>query len=291
LIDLHSHTTESDGTLTPAQLVQAARAANLEALAITDHDTFAGYDAAAPFAAEAGLDLVCGIELSVKWNGQSVHLLGYFLDGAPQKFRRWVAEMLEGREDRNRRLVRALRTHGIDITLEEVHRRAGPLAGRPHFAALLLEKGYVSNLQQAFDDYLAEGASCYVQRDEPQFTDAVRWIREHDGISSVAHPGRTWMGREAAAAQIAKMQPLGLQAIEVWHSDHSFEDMQFFGSLAEAHRMGATGGSDFHGTNKPSVTLGTGREGRLNISREVLDCLRRIIRPAMSDTRYPQTSS
>jgi 3',5'-nucleoside bisphosphate phosphatase len=277
LIDLHSHTTESDGTFTPAELIEAATAARLEALAITDHDTFAGYDAAVPLAAAAGLELICGIELSVKWQGHTVHLLAYFLNGgAPEAFRQWVSAMLDSREDRNRRLESALQAHGVDITLEEVHRRAGPLAGRPHFAALLIEKGYATSIQHAFDAYLGENAPFYVSRDEPNFTEAARQVRQHGGISSVAHPGRTWTRREAAAEHIGAMRSSGLHAIEVWHSDHSPEDMRFYESLAVDHGLGVTGGSDFHGANKPTIALGTGREGRLNVPRDVLDRLQQI---------------
>lgn len=275
MIDLHSHTTESDGTLTPFELIQAATAARLEALAITDHDTFAGYDAAVPLAAAVGLELICGIELSVKWQGHTVHLLAYFLNGgAPEGFRSWVTGMLEAREDRNRRLVRELRAHGVDITLEEVHQRAGSLAGRPHFAALMVEKGYATSMQQVFDEYLAEGASCHVSRDEPQFTAAADHIRRHGGISSVAHPGRTWSRPDTAAEHIGAMRLSGLHAIEVWHSDHSPEMTQFYEALAQRHGLGVTGGSDFHGATKPSIHLGTGRDGRLHVTRDVLERLR-----------------
>ena len=277
MIDLHSHTSASDGTLSPAELIEAAAAAQLEALAITDHDTFSGYDAAVPLAAEAGIELICGIELSVKWRGRSVHLLGYFFDGgAPEGFRAWATAMLEAREDRNRRLARELQAHGVGITLEEVHERSGPLAARPHFASLLLEKGYVATLQQAFDEYLGEGAKCYVPRDEPQFDEAARRIAEHGGISSVAHPGRTWSRAEVAASQLRSMLPYGLDAIEAWHSDHSPETMEFYKSLARTLGIGVSGGSDFHGANKPSIRLGTGRDGKLSVPREVLEDLRAL---------------
>lgn len=249
----------------------------LEALAITDHDTFAGYDAAVSLAAAVQLDLVCGIELSVKWSGRTVHLLGYFLNGgAPEGFRTWVLAALEAREDRNRRLEQALRERGVDVTLEEVHRLAGPLAGRPHFAALMIQKGYVKNAQEAFDRYLGEDAPCYVSRDEPAFAEAARQIAEHGGISSLAHPGRTFSDRDATAGYVREMCGQGLRAIEVWHSDHSEGDARFYQALAESCGLGVTGGSDFHGANKPSISLGTGRDGRLNIPHTVLDRLRAL---------------
>jgi len=274
VIDLHSHTTESDGTLTPRELIAAAVAAHLEALAITDHDTFAGYDAAVRLAAAARIELICGIELSVKWRGQTVHLLGYFLDGAPHGFRTWVLQALEAREERNRRLEQSLNDHGIAITLEEVHRLAGPLAGRPHFAALMIQKGYAANTQEAFDKYLGEHAPCYVPRDEPAFVEAVGQIARHGGISSLAHPGRTFANRDTFEEHVREMRGNGLHAIEVWHSDHSDEDSRFYEALAGRYGLRVTGGSDFHGANKPSIALGTGRDGRLNVPRSVLDRLR-----------------
>src|SRR6185295_11305760 len=131
-------------------------------LGITDHDTFSGFDHALPLARKAGLELVCGIELSTKLHGHSVHLLGYFLKpGGLDVFRGWILELQASRRDRNVRLVARLRELGLDITMEEAQARGGGMTGRPHFAQLLLEKGYVSNMQQAFDDYLDESAKGY----------------------------------------------------------------------------------------------------------------------------------
>lgn len=277
MIDLHTHTTASDGTLSPTELVQAAVQANLEALAITDHDTFSGYDEAVPHALGAGLDLVCGIEMSVKLRGRSVHLLGYFVDGGtPAGFRKWISTLLESREERNRRLVEALQAQGFKISMEEVRQRAASLAGRPHFAALLVEKGYAANLQHAFDAYLGEGSACYVPRDEPGFADAVHRITSAGGIASIAHPGRISRDSKAMESCLCEMRGLGLQAIEVWHSDHSPLEMQFYEALAARLSLGVTGGSDFHGANKPGITLGKGRDGRLNVPRSVLDRLRAL---------------
>src|ERR1700685_1077630 len=191
MIDLHSHTDQSDGSLSARELVAGAAEAKLEALAITDHDTFAGYDLAVPYAAEAGLDLVCGIELSTKYGRQSVHLLGYFLhDGPTEEFRAWITALQRSRHSRNQQLVDLLRSKGFEITLEEVYRRGGNLPGRPHFAAILVEKGYVPTVQGAFDDYLDASASCYVQRDEPAFAEGVERIAAARGLPSLAHPGR-----------------------------------------------------------------------------------------------------
>jgi predicted metal-dependent phosphoesterase TrpH len=275
VIDLHTHTLESDGSFTPEALVAAAAEIHLEALAITDHDTFAGYDQGVCLARELGLDLVCGIELSTKFGGRSVHLLGYFLGSGPSEdFRRWILALQDSRHLRNRQLVERLQSQGIEITLEEVYERGRKLPGRPHFAALLLEKGYVSSLQQAFDKYLDEAASCYIARQEPTLAEGVERIAAGGGLASLAHPLRLSRDTQTLEEHAAEMCGMGLRGIEAYHSDHSASDIFLFESIAERLGLAVTGGSDFHGAMKPKVALGTGMDGRLNVPRSVLDRLR-----------------
>lgn len=268
MIDLHSHTTASDGTFSPAQLVDEAGRVDVHILGITDHDTFSGYDQAVPLARRAGLELVCGIELSTKLHSHSVHLLGYFLnpDGL-NVFRGWIRDLQASRRERNVRLIARLQELGLDVTLEEAQARGGEMTGRPHFARLLLEKGYVSSLQQAFDDYLDESAKGYVTRREPQFADAVAQIREAGGIASLAHPVRL---REDVATLLPGLRAAGLNAIEAYHSDHSPVQTEQYLKLAEQHGLLATGGSDFHGAAKPEIRLGTGRDGNLVIPDDLV---------------------
>jgi 3',5'-nucleoside bisphosphate phosphatase len=271
LIDLHSHTNESDGTCSPAQLVAQAVEIGLEALSITDHDTLSGYDAALPLAQQHGLELVCGIELSTKLHGHSVHLLGYFpyADGI-EDFRAWVLHMQESRRERNQRLVARLNELGIEITLAEAEARGRGMTGRPHFAQIMAEKGYVANLRQAFDDYLDESAQGYVHRKEPQFAESVHRILQAGGIASLAHPTRV---RVDLPAELPKLVDQGLNGLEVFHSDHTPRETELFLSLAKRHRLAITGGSDFHGDVKPEVRLGTG-ENNLAIPKSLLDALR-----------------
>jgi len=272
MIDLHSHTTASDGTFSPAQLVDEASRTGVRILGITDHDTFSGYDQALPLARQTGLELVCGIELSTKLHGSSVHLLGYFLsaDGLGD-FRTWIGDLQASRRDRNVRLVARLRELGVDITLEEVQARGGGMTGRPHFAQLLIEKGYVRNMQQAFDDYLDESAKGYVTRREPQFAEAVQHIRGAGGIASLAHPVRL---REDFAAILPEVCAAGLNAIEAYHSDHNPAQTALYLQLAEQHGLLVTGGSDFHGAVKPEIHLGTGRDGNLRVPEDIVERLR-----------------
>jgi len=274
MIDLHSHTTASDGTFSPAQLVEEAQRVGLRTLGITDHDTFSGYDQALPLARAAGLDLVRGIELSTKLNAHSVHLLGYFLNEQHPglvEFQAWIRDLQESRRERNIRLVARLRELGLDVTMEEAAARGGGMTGRPHFARLLVEKGYVSNMQQAFDDYLDESAIGYVTRREPQFAEAAQRIGQAGGIASLAHPIRL---REDVADVLPKLRADGLSAIEVYHSDHSPEQTELYLRLANKHELLVTGGSDFHGAAKPEIQLGTGRENNLRVPEDLVDRMR-----------------
>lgn len=275
MIDLHSHTDQSDGALSPAELLDAARDCGIRVLGITDHDTFAGFDLALPLAPRAGIELVCGIELSTKLHGHSVHLLGYFFNGAPGAFRDWVADMQASRRDRNIRLAARLRELGMDITLEEAEARGRGMTGRPHFARIMLEKGYVSNFRQAFDLYLDESAKGYVYRREPQFAESVERIRNAGGIASLAHPVRVNGGLDIPSV-LPELCDAGLNAIEAYHSDHSPDDVARYLDLARKYNLLVTGGSDFHGDVKPGVRLGTG-EGNLSIPPDLIDRLRAAV--------------
>jgi predicted metal-dependent phosphoesterase TrpH len=276
MIDLHTHTDSSDGTSTPAELVAEAVRVGLSGLAITDHDTFAGYDAAVPHAAAANLELICGIELSTRYQGTSVHLLGYFPVTPPSKdLRAWLAFILEGRRDRNTRLIAKLQSLGVDITLAEVETMGRTLTGRPHFARVLVDKGYAKDIQSAFDLYLDESARGFVHRQEVPIEEALERILASGGVPSLAHPIRVAKNNwEKLAAYVDDLAGLGLRAIEVYHSDHSPENVSYYASLAERFNLGVTGGSDFHGANKPLISLGTGKRHNLHVPDAVLENLK-----------------
>ena len=272
MIDLHAHTTASDGTSTPAELIDEALDCGLEALAVTDHDTFAGYDQALPRARRAGLELICGIELSTKLGNKSVHLLGYFLSGDPgNELRRFALDMQASRRDRNRRLSERLKQLGVEVSTAEVEARGHGYAGRPHYAQIMVEKGYVKTAQQAFDEYLDEAAKGYVDRSEAQLVDCIGMIRRANGIASLAHPNRI---KDNVPALLPELIAAGLNALEVYYSDHSPAQTALYLSVAQEHRLLITGGSDFHGTIKPTFRLGTGCNANLNIPRSILDDLK-----------------
>lgn len=282
-VDLHSHTTASDGSLTPAELVALAKRSDLVALGITDHDTFDGYEQALPHARAIGLDLVRGIELNSRLilAGSTapvyVHMLGYFPDEEPSAgFRSWLAGERDDRRDRNRRLVEALQNRGVDITLEEVEARGRSLAGRTHFAHILVEKGYANNSEDAFHRYLGETAPSYVERQSLSTAEVVRIIREGGGIPTVAHPVRLRMPRDRERQVLIQLKDSGLLALEVYHSDHAPELQAYYRQLAEELDLLPTGGSDFHGKAKPDIALGTGLRGNLRVPMEFLERLRRV---------------
>lgn len=272
MIDLHSHTNLSDGTCSPAQLIAEAVRSGVDILGVTDHDTFAGYDQAVEHARIAGIELICGIELSTKLHNHSAHLLGYFFgQHGLGNFREWVTGQQEARRERNVRLVARLRELGFDITLEEAEARGHGMTGRPHFAQIMVEKGYVSSLRQAFDDYLDESAKGYVFRREPTFAEGVAKIREAGGIASLAHPVRV---KGDVPAMMPELCDAGLNAIEAYHSDHGPGDVAAYLELAQRYGLQVTGGSDFHGEVKPGVRLGTGCDGNLNIPADLVTRLR-----------------
>jgi 3',5'-nucleoside bisphosphate phosphatase len=278
LIDLHAHTTASDGTLSPAELVRLAKLRGLAALAVTDHDTFDGYDQAVPFAREAELDLVRGIELNSRLNFsnhrdyRSAHLLGYWPSEQPStEFVNWLKREREERRSRNRRLVHALQSRGVDITLEEVEKRGGNLTGRVHFARILVEKAYARDHEDAFRKYLGETAPSYIERQSETTENATRRIRAAGGIPALAHPIRLSLSRDKERELLTKLKDAGLLALEIYHSEHPPELQAHYRQLADELELLPTGGSDFHGAPKPNIDLGTGMNGNLRVPREFLD--------------------
>jgi predicted metal-dependent phosphoesterase TrpH len=292
MIDLHTHTTASDGSVSPPDLVRLALQHGLEALAITDHDTLEGCDEGAAVAADLALELIVGIELSTRlepglveliqpWLGSrripSIHLLGYFLaEDAPPSFRSWILGHQESRRKRNVELVEKLRGFGFEITLAEVSKLGGKLTGRPHFAEFLLRKGYVKNRQEAFDLYLADTAQAAVEREEPGLMEGIGMLRQSGGMPVLAHPVRLPLDDhpDGLRALLQALCRAGLQGLEVWHSEHSPAQQALYEELAREFGLAATGGSDFHGTHKPSIGLGTGIQGNISIPKARLDSMR-----------------
>lgn len=285
MIDLHTHTDRSDGSTDAGDLVCLAVREGIEALGIADHDTLAGYDAAAPVAAEEGLELVCAVELSTrpsesKSNGKrqpSVHLLGYWLLSPPSsEFRCWLESQQESRRRRNLDLVAKLEQLGVPVSLDEAEVYGRNQVGRPHFARVLCDKGYVSNMQQAFDLYLADEAKASVERDEPSLEAGIQRIVESGGMASLAHPVRLPQRGSELVGLLQRLIDVGLQGIEVFHSEHTSADTAEYSELARRLDLIPTGGSDFHGENKPRIRLGSGIDSNISLSYSFLENMREM---------------
>ena len=273
-LDLHLHTTFSDGSLPPAEVVRLAQHVNVSALAITDHDTVDGIPEALTAGRDVGIEIIPGIEISSRWRGVEAHILGYFIDWMAPSLQERLAVYRASRHVRNPRIVKKLNELGIAITYEEVAALAGPASvGRPHIARVLMNKNYVTSAKEAFDRYLADGAAAYVPRDLPDPAEAIALIHAAGGVPVLAHP--SWLDRsEGIVALCKELKGVGLAGIEVHYSTHRPEQTSHYLNLAKQLDLLVTGGSDFHGVTKPDIEVGLGR-GQLKVPEHLLEPLRR----------------
>lgn len=275
MLDLHTHSTASDGTLSPTELVDAALARGLTGLALTDHDTLSGIEAACAHAGPRGLRFLAGIELSAAWQGEdSVHLLGYGVDG-PQNadLRAACSAWRAARLDRSTEMVARLQRAGVPITHAAVLAQAGTGAvGRPHVARALVAAGGAGGLQEAFSRWLVPGTPGYVPHARLEAAAAVATIRAAGGVAVLAHPGRLALDTKAREALVTALCTEGLGGIEAYWAQHDAATVAWCELMAARHRLLATGGSDFHGDNKPGVELGM-LAGGVTLRLELMDAL------------------
>ena len=273
-VDLHCHSTASDGTFTPSDVVDLAVRSGLSALALTDHDTIGGVAEAAAAARTAGIDFLPGIEISCDVpKPATMHLLGYGVDPASPVLLELTRRLIEGRNDRNPRIIRKLNELGVAITMQELEAEAnGGVIGRPHIAAILLRKGYVTSIKQAFDKYLAPGGAAYFDKERVSPEQAIILVKQSGGLPVLAHPSQLRTENDAQLERMVKdLVDLGLVGLEVIHSDHDAAQVEKYSKLADRYGLLKTGGSDFHGTNKKDISLGTARGRR--IPRAFFDAL------------------
>jgi len=273
-IDLHCHSTASDGTLPPAQVVRLAVESGLSALALTDHDTIAGVAEAAAEAARFNLDFLPGIEISCEYpHPGTMHLLGYGVNPASPVLRDLTTTLLAGRDNRNPKIIARLNELGVAITMEEVRQESGgTVMGRPHIAAILKRKGYVTSVKQAFDKYLAPGGLAYFDKERLTAKAAIAMVIECGGLPVLAHPVQLRTSNDAELERVIKdLIDVGLAGIEVIHSDHDDVLVTKYNQLAERYNLLKTGGSDFHGPTVKDIQLGNAR-GR-KIPRRFFDDL------------------
>lgn len=280
MVDLHTHSSFSDGTDSPAELVRRAAELNLEALALTDHDTLAGLEEAAAECARRNLLFVRGIELSARREDEpdelrrTVHILGYFFEPPDGGFAAWLETIAARRRARNCAMAERLQALGYDVRLEEAEALARRITARPHFAEVLVSKGYFPTVRAAIDALLAEGRPAFVEKEDPSPAECIGRIRAAGGVASLAHPRRLGNGDPAQEDSILRdLTEAGLQAVEVWHPDHDERAASRYAQLARKYGLAATGGSDYHGARTPDLRLGDA--GGARVKRSVLDELRR----------------
>ena len=272
-IDLHTHTTASDGTLAPKELVDRAAGLGLVAVAITDHDTLAGLPEARAAGEKHGLDVVAGVELSVADERGSIHLVGLFLPDTPGPLAERLDWLRERRHDRNHRILEKLITLFVSLDYESVTTQAQGAVGRPHIAQALLAQGVVSSFKEAFTRFLGAYGKAYVPKDKLTLANAIELLHAEGSLAVLAHPYLLGLSGPALAETVARYRDAGLDAIEAFYTEHSqYQTLEYL-ALARKLGLAVSGGSDYHGAAKPEVELGRGR-GSLRVDIATLDILR-----------------
>ena len=280
MVDLHVHSTCSDGTFTPEELVDYAIKKGLTAFALTDHDTVSGLDRAINYAESLRHtpvqipEVIPGIELSTEYQGKDIHMVGLFIDYHQPDFARYLEDFIHSRENRNKKMCALLREHGIDITYEALLVEfPGAVITRAHFARYLLSHGYIQSLKEAFDRYVGDRCPCFVPREKVTPAQAVELILGAGGVPVLAHPILYHMSDDRLEALVAELKSIGLIGIEAIYSTYNTAEERQIRGLASKYGLKISGGSDFHGANKPKIDLGTGW-GKLYVPDEVLEKLR-----------------
>ncbi len=271
-IDLHIHTTASDGTFTPEEVVREASRIGLAAVAITDHDTAAGYARAAAEGENCGLEVVPGIEISTKFRS-AVHILGYYIDAQSPALGEVLDWMHRDREERNVKLCAMLRESGVDIDIERMHARFGDLVGRPHFAEIMIENGMARDMNDAFERLLNKNKPFFIPRQFLPIERSIEIIREAGGTAVLAHPFQYRLDDAALRELIEHCMESGLEGMECRYSGYDAAQTAYLEALAAEYGLVRTGGSDFHGAIKGEIRLGEGKGG-LNVPYAFLEELR-----------------
>lgn len=274
-VDLHVHSTASDGSETPSKVVELASEAGLTAVALTDHDTLEGVEEAREEADRRGIELIPGVELSCEWDRGGLHLVVLFLEPGPGPLQDRLASFRDSRDRRNRVVAERLAGLGLDISYEEVvHQAGGGSVGRPHFAEVLRRKGYVPDISSAFARYLGPGAPAYAGRRLLPPEEALDLARRSGAAPVIAHPHTLGLDRAVEyTAFFRRMAALGLAGVECYYSEYDPRMRRELARAVGAHGLLPSGGSDFHGQYKPGLRVGVGR-GDLRVPDRVLEDLR-----------------
>ncbi|PKL23772.1 MAG: PHP domain-containing protein [Spirochaetae bacterium HGW-Spirochaetae-3] len=275
MIDLHTHSTASDGALSPSALVEKAVSSGLTALALTDHDSLDGLVEAGGAASRAGIRFVPGIEIEIAFEPGEFHLLGLDLVDIKDPLRAAATRLAASREDRNRAVVDLLRADDVDIDYGELRALAGTgMIGRPHIAELLVSKRVVRTKQAAFDKYLAKGRPYYVRKACIELPEAIRVVRDSGGLAFVAHPMSLFASWKRLRSLFEEWKELGIDGIEAWHPTARLVDCTRLDAMAREFGFRVSAGSDYHGAVRPDRRLGH-TAGNRPIGEEFLACLDR----------------
>jgi predicted metal-dependent phosphoesterase TrpH len=270
-IDLHVHSSASDGTFTPAELVEYAEQKGLYAFALTDHDTVDGVEEALAAAQGKVVKVIPGIEISAEYGSGDLHILGLNVDYKSDGFLEIVEKCRKSRDERNRKMIARIREQGMALTEEIMEERFGKASvTRAHFARYMMDEGYVSSKDEAFARYLNPGKPCYVPREKISPEMAISLIRKADGHAVLAHPLLYKMSWERVCSTVNLLKEMGLEGIEAMYSLNTPSDDRKLAKLAENQGLFITGGSDFHGSNKPTIDLGVGK-GNLQVPKALLN--------------------
>ncbi len=277
-IDLHTHSSYSDGSFSPEQLVQLAREKGLRAIALTDHDTVAGVEEAVAAGKELDVEVVPGVEISAEYPPGTMHILGYYLETSHPELGKALRTLQQARADRNPKIIKRLQGLGMEITAAEVLNLSGGQVGRPHIAKALVNRGYVSSIDEAFSRYLKKGAVAYEEKFRFPPQKAIAMIRRAGGLAALAHPFTLGIEKpRELTVVIGELQEIGLEGIEVFYPNHTAEMIGLYQRIARKFDLFCTGGSDFHGDLRNGPFLGDGGESQ-GLDYELLRAIQERLR-------------
>ncbi len=275
-VDLHTHSTASDGSFSPEALVREAVTAGVSAIALTDHDSVGGVEQALQAGEQTGMEVIPGVELSTDYAKEEVHVVGLFIDHENQALKAQLHRFVEERDGRNVKIIAKLQKTGFDISVEAVYsRNPDSVISRPHIARYLVETGQAPDVQWVFDHYVAAGKSCYVERYKITPVEAVGVIHAADGLAVLAHPCLYHLQEEVLLRMVGEMKEAGLDGIEALYARNKSGDEERFRKIAADYGLLLSGGSDFHGASKPDIKIGTGR-GALCVPYELLARMKEV---------------
>lgn len=275
-IDLHTHSNASDGTMTPTELIKYAKDKGLKAIALTDHDTIDGIEEAVQASKTYNLEFVPGIEFAADFNGKEFHILAYYIDYRNDYFKQTIKKIQIDRQNRNIEMIELLKKLGFDVDISELYSISGGknVVTRAHFAKLLLKKGYINTLDEAFKKYLSDGCPAYIPRKILNSKQCIELIIENNAIPVLAHPTLYKMTMHQIELAIKELINYGLKGVESIYPLYTNQQESDLKAIAKKYNIKITGGSDFHGANKPNIDLGTGIGKNIFIPYEILNDLR-----------------